>query len=89
MLETLKADADLVGSLENEMGASLTSDEELAILREFEGETEAPTPERAAPAPPVASPPESAADASRAEPAAEPPSPAPSQPDKQKDAEAT
>jgi hypothetical protein len=89
MLETLKADADLVGSLENEMGASLTSDEELAILKEFEGETEAPTPERAAPAPPVASPPESVADASRAEPAAEPPSPAPSQPDKQKDAEAS
>ena len=37
MLETLKADADLVGILETEMEASLTSDEELSIMREFEG----------------------------------------------------
>ncbi len=37
MLETLKADADLVGSLETDMEQTLASEEELAILREFEG----------------------------------------------------
>ena len=37
MLETLKADSELVGMLETGMEESLTSDDELAILREFEG----------------------------------------------------
>jgi len=37
MLETLKADADLVSDLETGMTESLTSDEELAILKELEG----------------------------------------------------
>ncbi len=36
MLETLRADADLVGSLETGIEETLTSDEELAILKEFE-----------------------------------------------------
>ncbi len=36
MLETLKADADLVGQLETGMEEALSSDEEQAILREFE-----------------------------------------------------
>jgi hypothetical protein len=36
MLETLKADADLVGGLETGMADMTTSDEELAILKEFE-----------------------------------------------------
>lgn len=36
MLETLKADADLVGSLESGIEATIASDEEQAILREFE-----------------------------------------------------
>ena len=36
MLETLKADADMVGSLETGMGEVLTSDEERDILAEFE-----------------------------------------------------
>lgn len=52
MLETLKADAELVGNLETGMEESLSSDEELAILREFEG-ADAPTvgkPEQAKPA---------------------------------------
>ena len=37
LLETLKADAELVGSLEMGMEATLASEEELAILKEFEG----------------------------------------------------
>lgn len=37
LLESLKADADLVGELEMGMEASLVSDEEQAILREFDG----------------------------------------------------
>ena len=37
MLETLKADSELVGSLETGIEESLTSDEELAILQEFDG----------------------------------------------------
>ncbi|MCH8052454.1 MAG: hypothetical protein IH895_00190 [Planctomycetes bacterium] len=53
MLETLQADADMVGSLDTGISDMLTSDEELAILKEFE-EPEAPakaapestTPER-------------------------------------------
>jgi hypothetical protein len=36
MLETLKADSDLVSSLEQGMEESLASEEELAILKEFE-----------------------------------------------------
>ena len=41
MLETLQADADMVGSLDTGISDMLTSDEELAILKEFE-EPEAP-----------------------------------------------
>jgi len=37
-LESLKADADLVGSLEMEMGTALAGADELAILKEFEGD---------------------------------------------------
>ncbi|MHC4093287.1 MAG: hypothetical protein ACYSVY_23960, partial [Planctomycetota bacterium] len=43
MLETLKADADLVGQLETGMEEALSSDEEQAILREFE-ESDEPAP---------------------------------------------
>lgn len=69
MLETLKADADLVSGLETGIEETLTSDAELAILKEFE-EAAAPsktaeratpqrtTPERAAPAPRQAASPE-------------------------------
>jgi len=89
MLETLKADADLVGTLETEMGASLTSDEELAILKEFEGDTEPAAPERAAPATPAATPAEFSAERSGDESAVEPPSRTSAPPDKRKDAEAT
>ncbi|MCH7993774.1 MAG: hypothetical protein IIB57_04940 [Planctomycetes bacterium] len=50
MLETLNADADMVGSLETGMEQSLTSEEELAIMQEFEGADEQPSKaERAAP----------------------------------------
>ena len=50
MLETLNADADMVGSLETGMEQSLTSEEELAIMQEFEGVDEQPSKaERAAP----------------------------------------
>ncbi|MHC4610372.1 MAG: hypothetical protein ACYS7M_08495 [Planctomycetota bacterium] len=56
MLESLRADADMVASLETGIGETMTSDEELAILKEFEApaETEAPTRASARPeAPPV------------------------------------
>lgn len=89
MLETLKADVDMVATLETEMEASLTSDEELAILREFEGEQE-PAAESTAPAASTAPP--RVADAPPAvSPDPNPPSSsaAPSEPDKQKDAEAS
>ncbi len=45
MIETLKADADLASTLETGLSQVVTSDEELAILNEFEApaETEAPT----------------------------------------------
>lgn len=66
MLETLKADADLVGSLEMGVGESLASADELEILKEFEAadaakvakptSVEPPAPTRA-PAPPIAEPP--------------------------------
>ncbi len=49
MLETLKADADLVGSLETGMEQSLVSEEELAILSEFEGTSEEAEPEKPSP----------------------------------------
>ena len=52
MLETLNADADMVGSLETGMEQSLTSEEELAIMKEFEGADAQPAKaERAAPTP--------------------------------------
>jgi len=51
MLETLTADADMVGSLETGMEQSVTSEEELAILKEFEeADVTAAPPEDAAPA---------------------------------------
>ena len=67
MLETLKADSELVGSLETGIEESLTSDEELAILQEFDGvkpEAQAPQAtmaseskaEPVAPTPPAAEP---------------------------------
>ncbi|MFQ5461319.1 MAG: hypothetical protein ACE5E5_01695 [Phycisphaerae bacterium] len=59
MLETLKADSDLVGSLETGIEESLASDEELAILKEFEeAEAEAAPPQQASdtPAPATAIP---------------------------------
>lgn len=40
MLETLQGDSELVGQLETGINESLTSEEELAILREFDGEDE-------------------------------------------------
>jgi hypothetical protein len=59
MLETLQADAELVGMLETGMETTLSSDEELAILKEFEGETEAEPAETAAEPPAAeAAPPE-------------------------------
>ncbi len=71
MLETLRADAELVGSLETGIEESVTSEEELAILSEFDQDETAAaepkqvaTPERPAgsrteassPAPPIAEP---------------------------------
>ncbi len=49
MLETLRADADLVSSLETGMGEVMTSDEELAILKEFEPASEPVEPVKTAP----------------------------------------
>ena len=51
MLESLQADADLVGNLQMGMEQTLASDEELAILREFEqaGAAPAKTAEAAGP----------------------------------------
>lgn len=66
MLETLKADADMVASLESGIEANVTSAEEEAILREFEQadrDAEA-EPKRTAPAPRA----KEAAPQSRAEP---------------------
>jgi len=72
MLETLKADAELVGSLEMGMDAALASSEELEILKEFEEEK--PAAKTVETAPRVASPP--MADRSRTErPAAKSPEP--------------
>lgn len=50
MLETLSADADLVSGLETGIEASMASDEELAILAEFEA-TEQPAGEQASETP--------------------------------------
>jgi hypothetical protein len=53
MLESLKADADLVGSLDTGVADALASEDELAIMAEFEqAET---TPEKAT-EPPAAAP---------------------------------
>jgi hypothetical protein len=49
MLETLKADADMVAGLETGLGEVMTSDEELAILKEFEA-PESESQSEAAPA---------------------------------------
>ena len=63
MLESLKADADLVGGLEMGMEQALVSDDELAVLREFEAAdakgavADATTSEREAPAKTSTSPP--------------------------------
>ncbi len=66
MLETLKADADLVGSLETGIEETLASDDELAILKEFEDVQ----------APPAAAPTQQIAEARPAPPQAAPPAPA-------------
>lgn len=49
MLESLQADAELVGSLQMGQEASLASEEELAILREFEAAAAGKAPTPAAP----------------------------------------
>lgn len=46
MLETLKVDADMVSTLETGLSEVVTSDEELAILKEFEGPAPSTEPER-------------------------------------------
>jgi hypothetical protein len=94
MLETLKADAELVGSLETGMEESLTSDEELAILREFEAAAEPATSEtektKAVEAPSVGEAREEPAAPAAAEPAVdEPPSSQPDSKDRRADAEPT
>jgi hypothetical protein len=70
MLETLRADAELVGGLETGMEAALVSADELAILKEFEssageGEAESSAPaaqERQATSSPVRETPAAQAD---------------------------
>jgi len=91
MLETLRADSELVGSLETGIEESLTSDEELAILHEFEAEAE-PTPATPVTTEPAKTPP--IAETEKAEPsvpaestADEPPAPAPESKDRRADAE--
>jgi hypothetical protein len=49
MLETLQADADMVSGLETGMAESMTSDEELAILAEFDETPPEAAPVQAAP----------------------------------------
>lgn len=51
LLESLKADADLVSSLETGMEATISNEEELAILKEFDEGKETPKTASAAPAP--------------------------------------
>ncbi len=89
MLESLKADVDMVATLETEMESSLTSDEELAILREFEDVPEPPEPNAAQPS--AATPSQTVADAVTTDSpeVVQPPPVAPAEPDKQKDAEAS
>jgi len=81
MLESLKVDADLVSSLETGLSEISTSDEELAILREFEQSDEPAVTEHAnaeprresisePPAPDRASEPKKESDGGRAEPEA-------------------
>lgn len=91
MLETLKADADMVSTLESEMGETLTSDEELAILKEFEGDTEsaAPATEAASATGPASTSPERTAEPPPDAEPFEPPSRTPAKSEKRKDAEAS
>lgn len=89
LLESLKADSELVGALDGGIEESLTSDEELAILREFDASD---TPDPAAPSP--ASPSVAASQETtgqRGEPtdAAEEPSAAPKEDERRGDAEPT
>lgn len=90
MLESLSADAELVGSLELGQEQVLASEEELAILREFE-EADKPSvaSDRATPAPPAPAQPQ--AEASRLDtPTGEaPPSTEPEQKARPADPEAT
>lgn len=92
MLETLKADADLVSSLETGMGESLASDEELAILKEFEEPAEpvAEPPSKAQPAAREPAPERTAASRESAPPQREKPMGDENEPpDRSRDAEAT
>ncbi len=74
MLESLRADSEMVGSLEAGIEQTLMSDEELAILKEFENEDAGS--ETMATEPTVAAPPESTTQvASDAMPTATPPEP--------------
>ena len=81
MLETLKADADLVSSLETGLNEVVTSDEERAIMAEFEQVPQAPqaAPDTAVPAAETPrheeAPAEPDSDATRAEPDREPTDP--------------
>ncbi len=90
MLETLKADADLVGSLETGIEESLTSDEELAILKEFDGavETTAP-PQKTASAESTAEPRVASTAPPEPEPVPEEPPPAGGESTRRADAEPT
>ena len=86
MLETLKADADLVGSLETGIEESLTNDEELAILREFdEPKEKAPTTTERVETPDVPAAPAAEADAEKG--TREPPSATPDAKSRRADAE--
>lgn len=62
LLESLRADSDLVSGLETGLEASLTNDEELEILKEFEAEA------KPAQSPPMAAPPQRSAGAKPAMP---------------------
>ncbi len=87
MLETLAADADLIDSLEIGLETTLTSEDELAILREFD---EVETPPEAAPIePPAVEPPVRRAEAASSDPAIEDAPPTPESPSRRADAEPT
>ena len=91
MLETLNADAELVGQLETGMEEVLTSEEELAILREFDEETQA-APAQAKSTGPARTPPavkEAEAPPEVGPVAEKPPSAAPDQKARPPDAEPT